>query len=225
MILKKETYSLQAASYIRSCIRSGELSPGDPVREAFLAQRLGISRAPIREALFSLAQEGLICAEPQKGKYVRSMSAAEILDSYVVAGILEGAGVAASLPRWTENDHEHFREVVASLQKMADHAKQLDELADMDDLFHSALLSCCPNTRLVEMARTSCATISKYLYYQHWIVLFTPQEFLTRHLALADAVFAGKPSQIEKVLRAHYRETGIRMSQHVHDSAPSSRRG
>ena len=221
MILKKETYSLQAASYIRACIRSGELSPGDPVREAFLAQRLGISRAPIREALFSLAQEGLICAEPQKGKYVRRMSASEILDNYVVAGILEGAGVAASLPRWTEKDHERFRLTVEDMRECAATSTILDSLAEKDDNFHAALLACCPNQRLVEVARASCATISKYLYYQHWVLLFTPQEFLARHLALADAVIAGKPSQIEKLLRAHYRETGIRMSQHVHDSVPT----
>ena len=92
MDFKKETYSIQAAAYIRSLIRSGELSPGAPVREAFLSERLGISRAPIREALLSLAQEGLICAEPQKGKTVRHMSAREIYDSYTVAGILVGAG-------------------------------------------------------------------------------------------------------------------------------------
>ena len=59
MNFKKETYGIQAATYIRSLIRSGELPPGSPVRESFLSERLGISRAPIREALFSLAQEAL----------------------------------------------------------------------------------------------------------------------------------------------------------------------
>lgn len=92
MQFRKETYSSKAAEYIRSLIRSGTLLPGQPVREALIAEQLNISRAPIREALLILAQEGLICSEPQKGKYVRAMSAQEIYDSYAVAGILEGAG-------------------------------------------------------------------------------------------------------------------------------------
>ena len=206
MDFKKETYSIQAAAYIRSLIRSGELSPGAPVREAFLSERLGISRAPIREALLSLAQEGLICAEPQKGKTVRHMSAREIYDSYTVAGILEG-----------------FRAIVTSMGEQLNYATRLDDLAEIDEQFHAALLSACPNTRLVEMARSSCATISKYLYYQYWITLFTPREFYERHLVIAEAVNGGNAGHIEHILREHYRENGIRMSELIHDEpAPQS---
>ena len=89
MQFKKETYSTKAAEYIRGLIRSGVLQPGQPVREAQLSETLNISRAPIREALLMLAHHGLISSEPQKGKFVRSMSAKEIYDSYVVAGILK----------------------------------------------------------------------------------------------------------------------------------------
>lgn len=224
MDFKKETYSIQTAAYIRSLIRSGELAPGAPVREGFLAERLGISRAPIREALFSLAQEGLICAEPQKGKFVRSMSAREIHDSYTVAGILEGAGVAESLRHWTPRHKEAFRGVVARMDEQIHYATRLDELAEIDEQFHAALLAACPNARLVEMARTSCATISKYLYYQYWITLFTPQEFYERHLDIAKAVDEGNPARMERVLRRHYRENGIRMSALVHDD-PAPRDG
>lgn len=223
MDFKKETYSIQAAAYIRSLIRSGELSPGDPVREAFLSERLGISRAPIREALFSLAQEGLVCAEPQKGKYVRHMSAHEIYDSYAVAGILEGAGVAESLRHWTPRDMETFRTVVARMGEQLNYATRLDDLAEIDEQFHAALLAACPNVRLVEMARSSCATISKYLYYQYWITLFTPKEFYERHLVIAEAVSEGNPAHIEHILREHYKENGTRMSELIHDEpAPRS---
>lgn len=222
MDFKKETYSTQAAAYIRSLIRTGELSPGDPVRETFLSKRLGISRAPIREALFSLAQEGLICAEPQKGKSVRHMTAQEIYNSYAVAGILEGAGAAESVGRWTARDREAFQAIVTSMGDQLGYAARLDDLAEIDEQFHAALLSACTNARLVEMARSSCATISKYLYYQYWITLFTPQEFYERHLAVAEAVNEGDPAHIEHILREHYRENGIRMSESIHDApAPS----
>ena len=92
------------------------------------------------------------------------------------------------------------------------------DAAEIDDLFHAALLSACPNVRLVEMARASCATISKYLYYQYWITLFTPKEFYDRHLAIAKAADEGNAASIERILRDHYRENGIRMSELVHDN-------
>ena len=112
MDFTKQTYCNQVTSYIRSLIRKGTLEIGAPVKEAVLSEQLGISRAPIREALQVLVQEGLITSEPQKGKHVRQMTGKEIYDSYVVAGILEGAGVAESLPLWTEANMETFRSVV-----------------------------------------------------------------------------------------------------------------
>ena len=182
MDFTKQTYCNQVTSYIRSLIRKGTLEIGAPVKEAVLSEQLGISRAPIREALQVLVQEGLITSEPQKGKHVRQMTGKEIYDSYVVAGILEGAGVAESLPLWTE-------------------------------AFHATLFMACDNTRLVEMARTSCATISKYLYYQHWITMFTPREYADRHHAVAEAVYSRDVKHVETALRDHYKETGLRMAQ------------
>lgn len=173
MDFTKQTYCNQVTSYIRSLIRKGTLEIGAPVKEAVLSEQLGISRAPIREALQVLVQEGLITSEPQKGKHVRQMTGKEIYDSYVVAGILEGAGVAESLPLWTEANMETFRSVVRQMEGKISYATKLDELAEIDELFHATLFMACDNTRLVEMARTSCATISKYLYYQHWITMFS----------------------------------------------------
>lgn len=209
----KQTYSNQVASYIRTLIRKGTLEIGAQIKEAFLAERLGISRAPIREALQALAQEGLITSEPQKGKYVRQMSGKEIYDSYIVAGILEGAGVAGSLPLWTDANMETFRGVVRELESATASLSHPDELADIDERFHTTLLMACDNTRLVEMARTSCATISKYLYYQHWITMFSPAEYAARHLAIAEAVSSRDGAHVESVLRDHYRETGQRMAE------------
>ena len=200
MQFKKETYSIQAAAYIRGLIRSGALKPGQPVREAQISEELNISRAPIREALLMLAHQGLICSEPQKGKYVRSMSAKEIYDSYVVAGILEGAAVAQSLHRWTAKEEAAFAEVVRRLDEQVNYAVHLDTLTEIDEAFHMTLLSACTNERLIELARTSCSSLAKFLYYTYW-----------RERDLV---------HIETVLRGHYEEVGLRLSELVHDDMP-----
>lgn len=223
MQFKKETYSTKAAEYIRSLIRSGELLPGQPVRESQISEKLNISRAPIREALLMLAHQGLICSEPQKGKHVRSMSAKEIYDSYVVAGILEGAAVAQSLPLWTAREHEAFDDVVRRLDEQVNYAVHLDTLAEIDDAFHMTLLSACTNERLIDIARTSCSSLAKFLYYTYWRTLLTPQEFYDRHHLIAAAVRGGDGRNIEMVLRQHYEEVGMRLSELVHDEDGSGR--
>lgn len=220
MQFKKETYSIQAAAYIRGLIRSGALKPGQPVREAQISEELNISRAPIREALLMLAHQGLICSEPQKGKYVRSMSAKEIYDSYVVAGILEGAAVAQSLHRWTAKEEAAFAEVVRRLDEQVNYAMHLDTLTEIDEAFHMTLLSACTNERLIELARTSCSSLAKFLYYTYWRTLFTPKEFYDRHQLIAEAVRERDLVHIETVLRGHYEEVGLRLSELVHDDMP-----
>jgi len=217
MQFKKETYSLKAAEYIRSLIRAGELLPGQPVREAVISEHLNISRAPIREALLLLAQEGLICSEPQKGKYVRSMSAQEIYDSYAVAGILEGAGVALSISRWGEREEAAFEDVMQRLEQQVNYAVSLDTLAEIDEQFHATLLSACANKHLTHLAHSSSSSLAKFLYYHYWRTMFTPQEFRERHHLIAAAVRSRDVVRIEYSLRQHYEEVGVRLCELVHE--------
>jgi len=218
IIFKKETYSHKAADYIRGLIRSGELLPGQPIREALISQKLNISRAPIREALLLLGQQGLVCSKPQKGKFVRSMNGKELRDSYHVAGILEGAGVAQAVTQWTEKEDEAFRAVVSRLEALADSAADPDTLAEIDEEFHLTLLAACTNDRLIDLARTSCASLAKFLYYKYWRTLFTPKEFYHRHHLVAEAVFSKDPVRIETAIRQHYDEVGIRLSRLVEEN-------
>lgn len=121
MDFTKQTYCNQVTSYIRSLIRKGTLEIGAPVKEAVLSEQLGISRAPIREALQVLVQEGLITSEPQKGKHVRQMTGKEIYDSYVVqlAGGLFEVSDSLAEPR------PDFRQPIRAEQHH--HNQQYDE--------------------------------------------------------------------------------------------------
>jgi DNA-binding GntR family transcriptional regulator len=212
MLLKKETYSSQVAQIIRQMIRDGELRQGDPVKEPQLAARLSISRAPIREALQELTYEGLVTSEPQKGKRVRLLTDKDILDSYDVGAILEGAGVADSLGDWTDGDMQRLRAVVDDMRSAGRTATDLSAMMQLDDRFHATLLQRCGNARLTEMARLSCVTISKVLCYKKWLTLFSPSGFAERHAAIAEAVYARDAARVEAMLRHHYREIGERIA-------------
>ncbi|MCH5277794.1 MAG: GntR family transcriptional regulator [Desulfovibrionaceae bacterium] len=211
MLLKKETYSSQAANIIRQMIRDGELRQGEPVKESLLAARLSISRAPIREALQELYHEGLVTSEPQKGKRVRLLMDKDILDSYAVGAILEAAGVADSLADWTEGDMLRLHAVVDDMRNAGRSSADLSSMMGLDDLFHATLLQRCGNARLVEMARLSCVTISKVLCYRKWLTLFSPGGFAERHAAIAEAACARDAARVGAMLRTHYREISERI--------------
>ena len=215
---KRQTYSAQVVDFIKRCILEGELAPGEQVKEVLLAERLGISRAPIREALQILVQDGLITSEPQKGKFIRKMTAEDIENEYAIGGILEGAGVGTALPNMTRDDMARLERIVEHMEAKARHAGGLYELADIDDMFHDTLLARCSNRRLVDLARTACTNISKFLFYNHWNTLYTPMEFVQRHQQILAALRTGDSVVVERTLREHYCESGKRMAQHGLDS-------
>jgi len=211
-LFTKQTYCEQVVEYIKQAILCGELAPGDPVKEVVLAESLGISRAPVREALQVLIQGGLITSEPQKGKYIRVLTSREIRETYIVGGILEGAGVAMSLSLWLDADFQALDVLTQEIEAQAAQTEGLAALAYVDNTFHALTLARCSNKFLVEQGRSCCTNIAKFLFYNHWDTLFTQEEFCDRHLLIAEAIQSRKGAWVEDIIREHYRETGLRMA-------------
>lgn len=209
---KKQTYSTAVADYIRKQIRVGSLLPGQAIKEVALAEKLGISRAPIREALESLVQEGLVTSEPQKGKRVRLMTPQEVECSYRVGGILEATGVRDSLPLWQDAELRELEHILKGMYAKSLEVHDLAGLTELDDTFHDMLLMHCDNPYLTDLARRSCSTISKYLMYRQWSSFYTPKEFYERHQLIVDAMLARDPERIWRVIRRHYDELGEKMA-------------
>ena len=208
-----QTYSEQAIAYIKQSLLDGTLSPGDPVREAEIAGHLGISRGPVREALQCLLRQGLVAGEPQKAKHIRHLSAQEIMDSYCLGGTLESACIVQSLDSMDDTLLAQIATILESMGKQSHTASGLAEMSQVDEDFHDALMSRCTNRLMVNMARNSCAHISKFLYYRCWDTLFTPAEFHERHKGIFAAVQTRDPLVIQRTLIEHYAESGRRLGQ------------
>ena len=214
---RKLTYSQQVANYIKECILAGELSPGDQIKEVALAERLSVSRAPIREALQLLTQEGIIVSTPQIGKYVANLTSKEIRDSYFTGGVLEGAAVSEALPSYTGEDLNQLEHILADMKKLADENGPLENFAKLDNAFHGVLFARIDNKLLIDLCRRSCQGISKFLLFKHWLKIFSPGEFYQRHKLILDAIKARKPAKLEKVIRKHYIDSGKRMARYGAD--------
>ncbi len=214
MGIQKRTYSEQVADYIKQSILEGELSPGDQVKEVMLSEKLGISRAPIREAMQILARDGLIQSEPQKGKHISALTAKQIEDSYFTGGVLEAAAVTVALPQYTNEDFSKLEKIVEDMRQVAESGKNQEDLAELDNTFHNVLFSRIDNELLIDLCRRSCQGISKFLLYRYWINLFTPQQVYERHFEILKAMKSKRPTKVEKVVRKHYTESGKRMSKY-----------
>ena len=138
MHFKRTTYSNQIYEYIKKQIMDGELPPGSPIKETTLSSYLGVSRAPIREALQKLCHEGIVVSEAQKGKFVRSLSSKDIVDSYTLTGILESSGVLYSLELWTDSDMARLEQIVEAMHQRIYNDSRIKQLVNFEELFHSS---------------------------------------------------------------------------------------
>lgn len=215
MDFKKQTYAIQVSQFIRKMIQQGKLKPGDPVKENDLATFLNISRAPIREALQILTQDGLIISEPQKGKTIRVLSPKEIIDGYALTAILESEGIVMSLKEWTEDDNKDLLNILKKMENKSKEAADITELSELDELLHNMLLSHCTNDQLVENARRFSSNISKYLCREYWKKAFNPALFYSRHKIVVDAFFTKNPEIIRKSIFAHYNDLAVAISKLV----------
>jgi len=142
--LPRTTASQAATDALRQMIVDGRLAPGERVNEVRLAEALGVSRTPLREALNRLAAEGALTARPAIGYSVRPLTIAEFEQLYDLRPVLDPEALRrAGLPsprRLAELEALNHRFAMAS-----------DGEAAMDDEWHLALVAGCPNLILIEM--------------------------------------------------------------------------
>ncbi|MFI9830468.1 MAG: GntR family transcriptional regulator [Streptomyces sp.] len=144
----------RAYAAIRDAIVSGELEPGAVVRDADLAERLGLSRAPVREAFSRLVDEGLLESKPQSYTRVTPVVAADVRDAAAVVGALHELVTRVAVPRLFAADIEAMR---AANERFAAavRAGDVDSALRADDELHDVLVRVSGN-------RAAAATVVRY---------------------------------------------------------------
>lgn len=144
----------RAYESIRDAIVAGEIEPGAVVRDADLAERLGLSRAPVREAFSRLVDEGLLESKPQSYTRVTPLVAADVRDAAAVVGAMHELATRVAVPRLTAGDVEIMR--AANDRFAAAVASGAVDLAlRADDELHDVLVRVSGN-------RAAAATVARY---------------------------------------------------------------
>lgn len=186
---------------IRTAIADGTLRPGERLMEIQLAEELGISRTPVREAIRKLELEGIVVMIPRRGTYVSDISIKDVTEIYEIRLSLDM--LAASLAAERINDDE-LEEMNRQLIMTANYAAQRDveHLVECDSVFHDVLYRAARNERLVTIInnlRDQLTNLRGRSMAQPGRLTDTLQE----HRNLLDAIANRDPEQAALAARVH----------------------
>ena len=165
---------------LRDAIRRGILEPGERLMEVQLAEELGISRTPVREAIRKLEQEGYVIMMPRRGTYVSSVSVHDVKEIFEIRTALERI------------EPEELEKLRALLTEIEGHIKRndIDKIVATDIAFHGLLYQVSRNERLV----TIISNLKEQLARFRTLSMSYPgrlQETLEEHRAMVEAIAAG----------------------------------
>jgi DNA-binding GntR family transcriptional regulator len=159
--LRHHSLPRTAADWIATHIISGDIKPGEKLTEVGLAERIGVSRSPVREALRALSRDGLIIVEERRGARVGRLDATDAADLYACRLLIEprcAALAAAALTGATAASLEAtFRRMAAAVGN-GDRVEYVDALKD----YNATALTACPNPVLVGFAQSSWRSSLRY---------------------------------------------------------------
>lgn len=199
-IIKSEPFHIQAYKHIQNHLLENEFSPGERLTESGLANMLGVSRGPIREAIRMLIHDGLLC---QKGVhiYVFDPTVDDVVDVYLCKERLEPLAAKLSAQNISKANKAALLEIINNT-KMALEADQKREMVGFNTEFHDLIVHSSGNKQLIQFMNLIHA---KNLYMRNNILSdYTRRDsFFEEHVRIADAIVNGNSDQAEFEMKQH----------------------
>jgi DNA-binding GntR family transcriptional regulator len=203
----------EVAGHLRAQIMSGRLRPGERIRLEDIAEQVGVSITPVREALLTLRGEGMVELEPRRGYVVAPMSRQDILDVFTLQGDIAGELAARVAGRITAAELVELSTVDRKLGT-ATRARRVADIERLEYEFHRALNRIADARKLSWFLRTATR--------------YTPARFLssdpgwrsamrTDHEALLVALGAGDADAARTAMSRHFTDGADRLVKHLDD--------
>lgn len=179
----------------------GEIAPGTRMMEVDLAEEMGVSRTPVREAIRKLEKEGLVTIEPRRGAYASDISIKDILDVLEVRQTLEGMAASLAARKVTEEEKQDFIRANAAY-KAAILSGNTDEIIKNDEYFHQLIVNYSDNKTLTQLLSQvqELALRFRYIYYDD----FSRYERMPKeHEEIEEAILSGDIAKAKIVAEEH----------------------
>ena len=209
------TLSHEIARAIRNAILTGNLRGGDRLVEAAIAERMGVSRAPVREAIMILEKQGLVTNAPRKGAFVVQWSKADIEEVYTLRVVLEGLAARLAATRITPQESEQMQNIIDRLRHEGD-SLNVEDSIELDLQFHELLWHASKHSRLCSVL-TDMRVQMAFFIGRSRSESFKGAEALNRlanqHQEILDVLRSGDAALADERMREHVERAG----QHVID--------
>jgi DNA-binding GntR family transcriptional regulator len=199
--LQQDSTPTLIARQLREAIATGQVAPGEQLLETSLAQSLGVSRGPLREATQRLTQEGLLISHWHRGLFVMDLDEAAVRDTYLARTAVE----RAAIEHLVSSDRNGSAEILIALaERMAQFGSDpsSDEVSLLDLRFHEKLVELSASPQLQRMHRTLLTRVRMCLANMQASYDSTDQR-VNEHRSLAEAIIAGDTERAVKLLRDH----------------------
>lgn len=186
---------------LRQQILTGKLKPGERLLEIHLAEELGVSRTPIREAIRKLELEGLVTMIPRRGAEVAQISEKGMSDVLEVRKALDSLAGELACARITEGEKEQLREACQDFEK-AVATKDKAKIAKADVAFHNIITEATRNIRLAQLLNNLSEQMYRYRF--EYIKDENQHKALAEeHKRIYEAIRDNKPEQAVEALKNH----------------------
>ena len=197
-----QTTSSAVTHLLRQSLDRGRWAAGSPLRQEEIAAEFGVSRVPVREALFQLQAEGLVQVIPNKGVYVRSVSAADLREWFRLRWLIEGDLLAQAVALHTPATINRLDTVQAALDK----AHSVADWIAGDREFHEALYAPADRPESMAIVRRLRHQVDRF-YFARMKPGTRAQGWHQEHHALIRAVRRHDAKAAVRVLQAHLADT------------------
>ncbi|SKC58543.1 GntR family transcriptional regulator [Maledivibacter halophilus] len=187
--------------HLRKCILSGELEPGERLMELQLAESLGVSRTPVREAIRKLELEGLVEMVARKGAYVADVSIKDILDILEVRMFLEGLAAYLAAERMTDKEIDKLKEILKKFEDELD-IMEKEDIIQLDIKFHDMIVKGSQNNKLMHIVQGLQEQFQRFriIYFNEYNEY---EDIKKYHRAIFDAIRERDSKKAQEYAQTH----------------------
>lgn len=199
--LQQDSTPTLIARQLREAIAGGQFAPGQQLLETSLAQSLGVSRGPLREAMQRLTQEGLLISHRNRGLFVMDLDESTVRDTYLARGAVERAAIEHLIASGRNDEAVVLLQLVERMEQYRSDPSR-DEVSDLDLEFHEKVVELSGSAQLQRMHRTLVTQVRMCLTNMRTTYDSIDQR-MDEHRTLAEAIIAGDTERAVTLLRGH----------------------
>ena len=186
---------------LKTQIMTGSIKPGTRIMEVEIAEEMGVSRTPIREAIRKLEKEGFVTIEPRKGVYAADLSVYDMVEALEVRQTLEGLAAGLAAERITDEQREALIECTENFNKAVAEENSQD-MIHFDTKLHHLIVEASDNKVLVDMVSRLQELVLRfrYLYFSDFKRSSAMPE---EHKQIVDAVCSGDAEKAREAADIH----------------------